>query len=888
MKTLRLLFACGLGLLSICSYGQPGQIDRSYGSTTKAGSFILPNTMGIPGSAHLLHQDDGKLIAVYPELPGQGFTIVRFLSNLEPDPSFGQNGRVSLSGYRGLICTHLTPTGNLLILTEINESSPVLIQFNAQGQPDESFGDGTVQPLFGVADARDLIVLPDGSILVLSYQKTALYEGRYVITKYNRDGTTDGSFGDNGRYNSVRKDSDASDSNGGLAADLTGHILLSSTDDETNQHVLTRLNPYGLTDTSFGDQGYWLFDPGETYAGRKTDILVSAQNEYLFWIAYTQTLIKIDQSGHTDPTFATNGHLTAAETLSQFRNDPLLTRDGKIRISGSKTQNDQLQYITHAYTSEGKPDASFGENGRFETCLPAHSESFASVRTSEDAAGRIWISSHHLQHFVLILNSRGTFDTALAPSVAGYLFLQEGTLDPTAGLHTGWQSNGRVVLAAFDPIEQQFFVSRFQADLAGFDEEYGTNGKSYSGMPDDPGGGARLMRWGTGRGERMLFSAYDQETKQYYLRQLGLGGTNEGSVFSGYPDDPAGQVDLGVQSDGKILLAAFDQDQNSFYVARYTSSGQPDLSFNPEFGGGGRALTGQPDIASCGISLLVLPDDRILLCARRANPDRHLYLTRLFAQGDTDKTFGTQGIVMPGITGTSGPFTCIRIQPDGKILIWGFDAESDACKLIRLLADGSPDEDFGKSGVAEVLGIRAKPDGAADMVILDNGQILVSATEADQEKLYRIRYEADGKIDRSFGDDGNGMSDFTVISQAGTRLVESDDFIMQMCYKGPTDYGLCWSRYYLNRATDRMEYALSDSFQVYPNPFSQELHIAFASGIRDVEITMIDQHGTIVKQKKQSGPGTISLNRHLAPGVYYLRIGAPGQSSIVRRMVKYD
>jgi uncharacterized delta-60 repeat protein len=167
------------------------------------------------------------------------------------------------------------------------------------------------------------------------------------------------------------------------------------------------------------------------------------------------------------------------------------------------------------------------------------------------------------------------------------------------------------------------------------------------------------------------------------------------------------------------------------------------------------------------------PDGKIVLGINSTVPvgSQHISETavlRLTADGAPDPTFGSQGWVRsPGLTN----FSAVTLQPDGKILIAGWDVPAGQqfahMGVVRLNPDGSSDATFGPSGdgVAEVSTTPAGATGAYAYAIAlqpADGKIVL----AGGGDYGLARLTADGTLDTSFGAGGfvTGITDAQGVS----------------------------------------------------------------------------------------------------------------------------
>lgn len=144
-----------------------------------------------------------------------------------------------------------------------------------------------------------------------------------------------------------------------------------------------------------------------------------------------------------------------------------------------------------------------------------------------------------------------------------------------------------------------------------------------------------------------------------------------------------------------------------------------------------------------------------------------LFLTSgIFAvPGDLDRTFGRVGFKTTPITGSSDRGYGIVRQPDGKIILVGNRNEDSgsAITLIRHNADGSLDTNF--DGDGKIL----DEAGRANAVALQtDGKIVITGKTSEINGTFFavFRYNADGSLDSSFGNNGKFKSAVSLLGNA--------------------------------------------------------------------------------------------------------------------------
>ena len=230
----------------------------------------------------------------------------------------------------------------------------------------------------------------------------------------------------------------------------------------------------------------------------------------------------------------------------------------------------------------------------------------------------------------------------------------------------------------------------------------------------------------------------------------------DGSLDASFGEDGKVATDFGgaesaeaitVDENGKILVAGYIQASTSagFALARYNTDGSLDGSF----GNRGRTV-----VEGYGVTpeLAIDSDGKILLAADFA-------LLRLNADGSLDTSFGSSGVAY---TITYADIAALALTPDGKIILAGgiYESGSSALDFIvsRYNADGSPDKNFGKDGVATTD--FGGDDFAYALSIDRAGKIVVGGYTTNNVDFALVRYNTDGSLDTSFGENGKVTTDF--------------------------------------------------------------------------------------------------------------------------------
>lgn len=217
-------------------------------------------------------------------------------------------------------------------------------------------------------------------------------------------------------------------------------------------------------------------------------------------------------------------------------------------------------------------------------------------------------------------------------------------------------------------------------------------------------------------------------------------------------------TDLAAQPDGKIVAAGFGTVVGSpaFLLVRYNSDGTLDTSFGDD----GKVITYFAGKSIGGSALGLQPDGKIVVVgySHVAPTLPSITLFRYNGDGSLDSTFGSDGTVVTSLNGSVYPLY-VALQPEGKILVAGIlDQGSAGSRFVfaRYHSNGSLDPRFGNAGISvtDVTPGYLTPR----YFLLADGKLLVvgdfSGFGFDVQSFALVRYDSDGSLDTTFGENG--------------------------------------------------------------------------------------------------------------------------------------
>ena len=208
-----------------------------------------------------------------------------------------------------------------------------------------------------------------------------------------------------------------------------------------------------------------------------------------------------------------------------------------------------------------------------------------------------------------------------------------------------------------------------------------------------------------------------------------------------------------MQADGKILVGGYSTNGSNFDFAdfalvRYNANGTPDNSFDTD----GIVTTDFGTSNDRGQSVAVQADGKILVAGTSYNGGSNdgFALVRYNANGTTDTSFDTDGIVTTDIGNSSDSGQSVAVQADGKILVAGDSY------------NGSTNYDFAL--------VRYNTNGTTDTSFDSDGKVTTDVGTTN-DSGYSVAVQADGKI-LVAGDSGypNRSSDIVLVRYDGTLV----------------------------------------------------------------------------------------------------------------------
>jgi uncharacterized delta-60 repeat protein len=162
---------------------------------------------------------------------------------------------------------------------------------------------------------------------------------------------------------------------------------------------------------------------------------------------------------------------------------------------------------------------------------------------------------------------------------------------------------------------------------------------------------------------------------------------------------------------------------------------------------------------------VVQPDGKLLVAGYASgSANSELLVIRLNANGSLDTSFGGTGIVRTPAGPSEDIANAMIRQPDGRIVIAGSAIAADGRRdfvLARYTTAGALDTTFGTGGLVTTA-VGPSDDIAYSLVLTPWGRLVAAgssriSTGGSGSDLAIVAYNANGTLDRYFGDGGKRM-----------------------------------------------------------------------------------------------------------------------------------
>lgn len=718
---------------------------------------------------------------------------------------------------------------------------------------DKSFGtDGKVTTAFpGSNDvASSVVIRPDTQVMPgRPADDKIIVAGSdgsdFIVIQYHADGSIDTGFGVNGIV--------ATDFNGGTdqayavaldSNDANGKIVVagSTKNAKTGKYdiALARYEPDGSLDTSFGNKGRVITDFGGNddqafgmaiqgdgkivvagYANVPTALLPTqlciGSSPNPLCRSNDIALARYNSDGSLDTSFGNGGKVTT--DLSFGSDDQAFgiatqPNDNKIVVVGGASNGSaSTRGALARYSVSGTLDLSFGAGG---VILTDNKGIVHALSIQLD--GKIIAAGYDTKGFLLARhNNNGSLDTSFG-EMGRVTQPSSSTVQAFAVAQYPLGSNFKIIVAGIE--EAKFFLAAFDSQgklvrysIAFVPDIIRTDFSSKPAqMPAMTINESSIVAVGAvfnnAKGKDFALARYKVNSVPPVIPDISFGPDLTGTVTTDLPGGNDSAQALAIQRDGKIIVAG--NNAGDFALACYNNDGKLDPSFGIE----GKVTTDFNASNDQAFGLAVQSgDNKIIAAGTTSNPatNNDFAIALYDSNGDLDSRFGTNGKVTTDFAGGDDQARAVAIRKDGTKIIaagWALNgATGYDFAVARYNSDGSLDPSFGNSGLV-TTDFNGKDDRAFAVGIQEaDGKIVVAGStnncvnnpEACND-IALARYNTDGSLDTSFGNNGRVITDFSARDDQAFALAlqpfsTGNKIIIAGRTKGTTAYDFALVRY---------------------------------------------------------------------------------------------
>lgn len=390
------------------------------------------------------------------------------------DNTFGSGGIVT--GTLGTVqhlgkVVKLQPDGKILVganydIAALNPEFKI-IRYNTNGSVDNSFGVSGIASVGLVGNTymcNDVLIQPDGKIVVVGYAEYGNLTLDVMLTRYMSNGTLDNAFGTNGHvFTSVILASGLGAQATRIAIQPDGKLIIcgwADYDAIKREHLMIRYLPNGTIDNTFGVNGIFLYSPFNSQDETK-DLKIQLDGKIVF-TGYTINTIssyfdiivgRVDTNGVLDNTFGTGGMITLDINPDDEAHNLLIESSGKIVVSG-------ITFDINGTTNFDNFIARFNSNGTLDNTFNTTGLNVLDINNSDNlgwgmaqqtdgkfiVSGEAASTGFGLAEICLIrFNNTGTIDSTFGTN--GYFISPIPAGAPNSALDVLIQPDSKIVIA---------------------------------------------------------------------------------------------------------------------------------------------------------------------------------------------------------------------------------------------------------------------------------------------------------------------------------------------------------------------------------------------------------------------------------------------------------
>ena len=443
------------------------------------------------------------------------------------------------------------------------------------------------------------------------------------------------------------------------------------------------------------------------------------------------------------------------------------------------------------------------------------------------------------------------------------------------------QPDGKIIAAGYtsNASSDDFVIARYNPD-GSLDNSFGTNGivVANSTNQDDCFNSVAL----TPSGKIVAGGyVYNGSNKNFLVARFMPDGNldntfgNNGIVNTDVSNFTDEVNSILVQPDGKIVAAGYAEFiLNNFAIARYKTNGDLDNTFSYD-----GIVTTEVNNWDSRIKGAALQSDLKIVVVGYGNSN--IALARYMPDGLLDNTFNSNGIVITDIFECDDEKAYdVALKTNGKILIAGsahIISSNERFLVAQYTSNGILDNSFGTDGY-QITDVSPSGNAISRSIAIQEDEKIILAGDAGfyTNDIVLVRYLADGTSDYEFGNNGIVITDYWNTDQEVYSLAIQPDLKILVAgntYSPGGDFILARYHSGLYVGTENKPQSISE-IDVYPNPFENQINFSITNkDVSEVNVQIFDISGkTVIDINERVVNNTITLNTYLKPGIYFYKI----------------
>lgn len=393
------------------------------------------------------------------------------------DPTFGMAGKVKTDFFGGWdeVRAVAIQSDNKVVAVGLADSPSFarrfgLARYNPDGSLDFTFGSGgkvITNVSGGDEAAEDVAIQPDGKIVVAGHEGSLSGLSNFVVARYNPNGSLDATFGSGGAVKTpflrtmVAALAIALQPDGKIIAAGTGLLNLEPGGGLFNVSVMTRYNPDGSLDQTFGMGGRVT-----TNGSGIGDLALQPDGKIVAAAGFSFLILRLNTDGSPDMTFGSGGQVDNPPLggVAMTSNGVAIQADGKIVcVGGAVTPpSHNVDFGVVRLNTNGTVDATFGAGGVAKVDL-------GNEEAAQDVAiqlnGRIVVSGTSNSRFAVArFNSNGAFDNTFNVMTPDFGCANPGVNPVSIAYGVAIYPNGKIIAGGFACSPRDFVLARYEGD----------------------------------------------------------------------------------------------------------------------------------------------------------------------------------------------------------------------------------------------------------------------------------------------------------------------------------------------------------------------------------------------------------------------------------------